>query len=518
MEPGPAASPGPSRSFKEELLCAVCYDPFRDAVTLHCGHNFCRGCVSRCWEVQVAPTCPVCKDRASPADLRTNHTLNNLVEKLLREEAEGARWAGPRSPRLCRLHRGQLSLFCLEDKELLCCSCQADPRHRGHRMQPVKDTAHDFRAKCRNMECTLREKAKAFWAMRRSYEAIAKHNQVEAAWLEGRIRQEFDKLREFLRVEEQAVLDAVAQETRQKQLLADEKMKQLTEETEVLAQEIERLQMELKEDDVSFLMKHKSRKRRLFCTVEPEPIQPGMLINPCRYLDSLQYRVWKKMISSIKSVPFSFDPNTAAGWLSVSDDLTSVTNHGYRVQILGILLLTLPLRPSGLGSGYAHGKVAILLAASPSPRVFLEYSPTCALTPHSDIHPRGSSALYTACLILLLNPSMCCHQMHHPLVSNGHPEWPPLLTCSCAFLHCSFQSSLWLDSVLLGVLAPSHMTPEHQAVTPTLPGTHRAICITVTCCWLLGLFWLYLLHHLCADVSGHTSYLPGLMSSSADLP
>lgn len=147
MELGPAASPGPSRSFKEELLCAVCYDPFRDAVTLRCGHNFCRVCVTRCWEVQVAPTCPVCKDRAALADLRTNHTLNNLVEKLLREEAEGARWAGHRSPRLCRPHRGQFSLFCLDDKELLCCSCQADPRHQGHRVQPVKDTAHDFRVR-----------------------------------------------------------------------------------------------------------------------------------------------------------------------------------------------------------------------------------------------------------------------------------------------------------------------------------------------------------------------------------
>ncbi|XP_039073298.1 tripartite motif-containing protein 35 isoform X3 [Hyaena hyaena] len=256
MELGPAASPGPSRSFKEELLCAVCYDPFRDAVTLRCGHNFCRGCVTRCWEVQVMPTCPVCKDRAALADLRTNHTLNNLVEKLLREEAEGARWAGHRSPRLCRLHRGQFSLFCLDDKELLCCSCQADPRHQGHRIQPVKDTAHDFRAKCRNMEHALREKAKAFWVMRRSYEAIAKHNQ-----------------------------------------------------------------------------KHKSRKRRLFCTMEPEPVQSGMLIDVCKYLDSLQYRVWRKMVTSVESVPFSFDPNTAAGWLSVSDDLTSVTNHGYRVQV-----------------------------------------------------------------------------------------------------------------------------------------------------------------------------------------
>lgn len=77
---------------------------------------------------------------------------------------------------------------------------------------------------------------------------------MEAAWLEGRIRQEFDKLREFLRVEEQAILDAMAEETRQKQLLAEEKMKQLAEDTEALAHEIERLQMEMKEDDVSFLM------------------------------------------------------------------------------------------------------------------------------------------------------------------------------------------------------------------------------------------------------------------------
>lgn len=77
---------------------------------------------------------------------------------------------------------------------------------------------------------------------------------MEAAWLEGRIRQEFDKLREFLRVEEQAVLDVMAEDRRQKQLQAEEKMKQLAEDTEALAHEIERLQKEMKEDDVSFLM------------------------------------------------------------------------------------------------------------------------------------------------------------------------------------------------------------------------------------------------------------------------
>lgn len=39
-----------------------------------------------------------------------------------------------------------------------------------------------WQAKCRNMEHALREKAKAFCAMQRSYEAIAKHNQVSEHW------------------------------------------------------------------------------------------------------------------------------------------------------------------------------------------------------------------------------------------------------------------------------------------------------------------------------------------------
>ena len=35
--------------------------------------------------------------------------------------------------------------------------------------------------------------------------------------------------------------------------------------------------------------------------MEPEPIQPGMLIDICKYLDSLQYRVWRKMVMSVES-------------------------------------------------------------------------------------------------------------------------------------------------------------------------------------------------------------------------
>uniref|UniRef100_A0A4W3GBK1 B30.2/SPRY domain-containing protein n=1 Tax=Callorhinchus milii TaxID=7868 RepID=A0A4W3GBK1_CALMI len=36
----------------EELNCPICLDFFTDPVTLECGHNFCRSCITRSWEKQ----------------------------------------------------------------------------------------------------------------------------------------------------------------------------------------------------------------------------------------------------------------------------------------------------------------------------------------------------------------------------------------------------------------------------------------------------------------------------------
>uniref|UniRef100_K7FZA1 Tripartite motif containing 35 n=1 Tax=Pelodiscus sinensis TaxID=13735 RepID=K7FZA1_PELSI len=334
VEPGgtPPPAPAPSPRFKEELLCPICYDPFREAVTLCCGHNFCKACVSRSWAHQPRHACPVCKEEVSSLDdLRVNHTLNNLVEMLLREESRRGAQAGPA---LCALHGQEAKLFCQEDKELVCPACQASKPHEGHKVRPVGETAKDYRAKWRNMENSLRDKVKDFGAVRRSYESISKHNQVEVARLEGQIREEFEKLHEFLRGEEKAVLSELQEEARCKRGLIEGKIKKLSEDSDALLHEVNQLQADLKEDDLSFLRKHKNRKRRIACTAEePEAIPPGMLVDVPKFLGSLQYNVWKKMLDIITVVPFSFDPNSAAGWLSVSSNLTSVTNGSYKLLV-----------------------------------------------------------------------------------------------------------------------------------------------------------------------------------------
>ncbi|NXC92340.1 TRI35 protein, partial [Cercotrichas coryphoeus] len=331
-----AASPsGSSPKLKEELLCPICYEPFREAVTLPCGHNFCKGCVRRSWENRRR-ACPLCKESSSLEDLRVNHTLNNLVELILREEGQRR----GRGAALCPLHREESKFFCLEDKELACFACQNSKQHEGHKMRPVREAAADFRAKLANMESSLREKAKDFGTVRRSYESISRHNEVESARLERQVKWEFEKLHKFLRDEEQAVLEQLWEEARRKRDLIQGKMEQLAEESQALLNEAGQLQADLKEDDYTFLMLHPNPFSavdpcpRIACTAEePEAVPSGMLLDVAKYLGSLQYNVWKKMLDTITAVPFSLDPNSAAGWLSVSEDLSSVSNHGYKLSV-----------------------------------------------------------------------------------------------------------------------------------------------------------------------------------------
>ncbi|XP_042549448.1 E3 ubiquitin-protein ligase TRIM52-like [Dipodomys spectabilis] len=45
----PDSASGPVQMLQEEALCAICLDYLCDPVSIGCGHNFCRACVTRLW-------------------------------------------------------------------------------------------------------------------------------------------------------------------------------------------------------------------------------------------------------------------------------------------------------------------------------------------------------------------------------------------------------------------------------------------------------------------------------------
>ncbi|XP_044224209.1 E3 ubiquitin-protein ligase TRIM21-like [Thunnus albacares] len=47
---------------EEQFLCSICLDVFTNPVTIPCGHNFCKNCITQHWKINsVKCQCPMCK-------------------------------------------------------------------------------------------------------------------------------------------------------------------------------------------------------------------------------------------------------------------------------------------------------------------------------------------------------------------------------------------------------------------------------------------------------------------------
>ncbi|XP_071276267.1 E3 ubiquitin-protein ligase TRIM7-like [Agelaius tricolor] len=131
-----------------EASCPICGEYFREPVSIHCGHHFCRGCIERCWEWPTAGfACPRCRDTAPQRSLRPSRELERVLElarRLSRGEALGTEDEEDEEGEMCQRHREPLELFCKEDGALLCAICRESRAHRAHAVLPLPEAARDF--------------------------------------------------------------------------------------------------------------------------------------------------------------------------------------------------------------------------------------------------------------------------------------------------------------------------------------------------------------------------------------
>ncbi|XP_018334222.1 postreplication repair E3 ubiquitin-protein ligase RAD18-like [Agrilus planipennis] len=70
---------------KEELICSICEDEFRDAVIFHCSHTYCKSCIEE-WLVRHN-TCPICIQLIIEAPVK-NLLINRLIGLKQQYESE----------------------------------------------------------------------------------------------------------------------------------------------------------------------------------------------------------------------------------------------------------------------------------------------------------------------------------------------------------------------------------------------------------------------------------------------
>uniref|UniRef100_A0A8C1M9X9 Uncharacterized protein n=1 Tax=Cyprinus carpio TaxID=7962 RepID=A0A8C1M9X9_CYPCA len=86
-----------ARFSQDELMCPVCLDLLKDPVSIQCGHNYCKRCITGFWDQEEQMrvySCPQCRQTFSPRPVSRNTMLAELVEKLKKTKLSADCYAG----------------------------------------------------------------------------------------------------------------------------------------------------------------------------------------------------------------------------------------------------------------------------------------------------------------------------------------------------------------------------------------------------------------------------------------
>ncbi|KAM5170505.1 E3 ubiquitin/ISG15 ligase TRIM25-like [Mantella aurantiaca] len=182
-----------SVDLRAELKCSICKNIYKDPVTLHCGHSFCRLCIDHMLDTQKDSGdyfCPVCRKRfrSRPA-LHKNITLHIIAQQYQEESGVFCTYcldssvpavksclqcdaylcdkhltAHNKAPehvlsdpttslqtRKCPTHKELIQYYCIKDRSCICESCKLYGEHRGHQVGKVDEASEKKKKKLRNV-------------------------------------------------------------------------------------------------------------------------------------------------------------------------------------------------------------------------------------------------------------------------------------------------------------------------------------------------------------------------------
>nr|XP_061789847.1 E3 ubiquitin-protein ligase TRIM35-like [Nerophis lumbriciformis] len=299
------------------LQCPTCLDIFKDPVVLSCGHSFCRMCLQQ-WKDTGNRSCPVCRTQMSslypPPNLALRNVCRHFSPVLVNLED------------LCSLHQEELRFFCSDHQELVCLFCKDEEIHVGHKFSPLEEVANGHKEKLQEGLQDTKRRLQNCIRVRDKCNEQAKYIKVQREKVKSKIKKDFEELRHFLDIEEDARLSAVMDEEKKKSLTMKEKITALSREMTALSNTIRSTEELLKSDNVSIMKNLQTAMSRIQELPDEPQLIEGALLDEAKHVGNLKFNVWQRMKETFSYSPVILDPNTAHPKLSLSDDLTSLTH------------------------------------------------------------------------------------------------------------------------------------------------------------------------------------------------
>ncbi|XP_072113507.1 zinc-binding protein A33-like [Mobula birostris] len=314
-------------SLTEEVICPICLDFFTDPVILECGHNFCRSCITRCWEREERNSCPECREEIADRTLRVNRALANLSEKARKLNLNPKEKEGKLH---CEEHDEELKLFCETDKKLICLICRDAREHKSHSFMPVNEAVKIYKDRLKSSWDSLTKKKSDFQEMEQQQKEKISGVREQSQSFQSQITSQFDELRRIITEKEQHALQDLREEEERILNPMEENLREIQENLNSIQEEISKLQTRIdQKDNVIFLMEEAHQKRRISDDIRTLSVTDGALLaekfdHPYLMIAS------EKVLGGIKQVSVTLDVETAHPLLEVSEDRKSVRLTGTR--------------------------------------------------------------------------------------------------------------------------------------------------------------------------------------------
>ncbi|XP_030055588.1 E3 ubiquitin-protein ligase TRIM39 [Microcaecilia unicolor] len=234
------AAANPAESLRDEASCSICLDYFIDPVTIDCGHNFCRSCITQTWERSETDfPCPQCRKTFQQKNLRPNRQLANMVEIAKKLSECSVRL---KEENLCEKHEEKLKLFCEDDQRAICVVCDRSRDHRSHTVTPIEEAVQEYKEKLKIHLETLRKDLEDLLKFKSTEEKKAEELKSETEIRRQKAEYEFAELHQLLDKEKQIFLLSLEEEEKKILQRMRENMTQLEQQSFALKQLISEIE------------------------------------------------------------------------------------------------------------------------------------------------------------------------------------------------------------------------------------------------------------------------------------